>query len=158
MNKLTITILFLMNLCFSHHIDSVATKPYGTDWKNSITEEEIEEVFGMPDTMDIDEDMGNVRYIYTRKRTCHFRMDNGVFTLYAIEVIDGNVNGIKIGMSKKEVLKQMGKPNENICTKKRLIMEWNFGNHIIMAKFKIKKFCFFKKRKLQELVIAKVIH
>jgi len=112
----------------------------------------------MPDTIDIDEDMGNVRYIYTKKKTCHFIMNNyGEFILYAIEIYDGNVNGIEIGMSKRKILNYLGKPDEAIVTENRIMMEWDLGVHKVMAKFKVNKFLLFKKKELQELTIAKII-
>lgn len=141
--------MFLMNLCLGQCLESVATNPFNMDWKKKINENKVEQTLGRPDTMDISHETGNVRYIYSKKMICHFLMIDTTFTLYAIEVTR-NVNDIEIGMSKKKVLNHLGKPNEEIVTKDRITMEWNHGIHMVVAKF--------ENRKLQEFIIAKVIH
>ena len=150
MNKITITILILMNLCLGQCIESVATNPFNMNWKEKVRDEEVEKALGRPDTMKILNDLDNVRYIYSEKMTCHFLMKDTAFVLYAIEMTGGDINGIKMGMSKRKVLNHLGKPNEEIATKDRITMEWNHGIHMVVAKF--------ENRKLQEFIIAKVIH
>jgi len=139
-----------MNLCLGQCLDSVATKPFNINWKEVVKDEQVEQTLGNPDTMNILNDLENVRYIYSKKMTCHFLMKNGEFILYAIEITGGNVNGIKLGMTKRKVLEHLGKPNEEIITKRLTTMEWNHGIHMVVAKF--------ENRRLQELTIAKVIH
>lgn len=147
MKKIIITILLFTALCLGQCLDSIAMNPFNIDLKQKVTDGVLEEVLGRPDTMKILNDINNVHYIYSNKMTCYFLMDEDDFILYAIELTDGNINEIKIGMSKRKVLKYLGKPNEIIITKNRIMMEWIcHEKHTVMAEFENKK--------LQNLMIA----
>lgn len=148
MNKLIITILLLITLCLGQCLDSVATKPFNIDLKEKITDGVLEEIIGFPDTMNILTEIENVHYVYSKKMTCYFLIKGDDFILYAIEITNGDVNGIKIGMSKRKILRLLGEPNELIITKNRIIMEWcTYRDNIVIAKF--------KNNKLNNLMIAK---
>lgn len=137
-------------MSYSNSLESIAKNPYNIDFskKNDITDL-IAEV-GIPEHKDsISSIEDNMKVSYS-DFDCYLALDNeGSTFLYTIQIKRGNLKGIKIGMSKKDFIKEFGKPTIFDSVRSKDILQYIYLDKEI--KYLI---CLtFKKNKLSEFFI-----
>lgn len=149
MKNIILSVLILTSLSLGNHLKSIATKPFNIDFTQAVTEEQLETIFGMPDTLKISQEIPEMQYIYSDKMAYYFVIKNNDFILYLIEVTDGEINGLKLGASKRKTIQFLGQPYEILNIKKHIIMRWTY-----MEKYDV--MALFEKGKLKTIKLSKV--
>ncbi len=101
--KTLISIILFVSLCFSRSIDSCGVFPFGPDFdlRKDLTVKDVIEKFGEPIKIDtIKSDL----YMHYPNMVCYIFAHR----LYNIEIKEGKFQNLKIGMSKRKILKVYG--------------------------------------------------
>ena len=144
--KISIIIALLINLCIGS-VDSMNVMPFGLDLRKDVgIEDLITSDLGIPDSFKTFGD-NNIQVCYPNKN-CYLLIN----MLYSIEIIKGKYNYLEIGMSKRRILKKLGKTAMIEILPNREFLEYEShdkkgGLYIMTLEF--------KKRKLTKILIRR---
>ena len=136
MKALTI-ITLLATLCMSQTTDTISNTPLGLDLqKGKITIGDLWVNLGAPDSLG---KLGTTNMIYYKGDViCYLLIDE----VYSIEIRDGSLEALNIGMKRKEITKILGKVQSDTLPS-REILEYSYTekniNHIMNLEIKDKK-------------------
>lgn len=141
MKSFTIMITLLVTFCMG---DTMDTSPFGLNLKGEITVTDLLTFLKLPDKV---EQLGKTNMIYCSENLiCYLLID----VLYCIEIKEGKYEHLEIGMSKRKIIKKLGKTDIQTFPSKE-ILEYSYGdgiNYIMTLELKNKK--------LTKIIIRKI--
>ncbi len=100
--KILTIISMLVSLSFAGSLDSAAVYPFNMDRTKKVTMFEVFHNVGTPDTtyaLNL-----NLVFEYSNLK-CYMYLEGKTPVLYSIEITEGKVDGLEIGMSKRKILR-----------------------------------------------------
>lgn len=152
--KTLILTAILINFTLGNKLDTLAFYPFNLDFQKDVRLGKVLKILGIPTDTPFYSYCGDNILVQYPEFVCSFlykEKEDAAF-LYSIEILKNGIDGLKIGYSKRKIIRKFGKPTEEIIfSNNKKILDYFFEGELSKHTISLE----FKNNKLNKIFIVK---